>query len=71
MNKQQTCQTVLWGVLAVLLLGGGWLLNVNRQLSHQKTVLLQSHKEISDNQTVESSSLKVLTDNTDDVKQAN
>ena len=41
MNKQQTCQTALWGVLAVLLLGGGWLLNVNRLLICQKTVMQQ------------------------------
>ena len=62
MNKQQTCQTALWGVLAVLLLAGGWLLGVNRRLSHRKTVLLQSHNEMSDNQTVESSSLETPTD---------
>ena len=68
MNKQQTCQTALWGVLAVLLLGGGWLLNANRQLSHQKTVMQQSHKEMSDNQTVESASLETPTDNAVDMK---
>ena len=70
MNKQQTCQTALWGVLAVLLLAGGWLLGVNRRLSHRKTVLLQSHKEMSDNQTVESASLETPTDNAVDMKQA-
>ena len=70
MNKQQTCQTVLWGVLAVLLLAGGWLLGVNRRLSHRKTVLLQSHKEMSENQTVESASLETPTDNAVDMKQA-
>lgn len=70
MNKQQTCQTALWGVLAVLLLGGGWLLNVNRQLMCQKNVLLQSHKEMSDNQPVESASLEAPTDNAVDMKQA-
>ena len=68
MNGRRACQTALWGVLAVLLLAGGWLLGVNRRLSHQKTVLLQSHKEMSDNQTVESASLETPTDNAVDMK---
>lgn len=70
MNGRRACQTALWGVLAVLLLAGGWLLGVNRRLSHWKTVLLQSHKEMSDNQTVESASLETPTDNAVDMKQA-
>lgn len=68
MNGRRACQTALWGVLAVLLLAGGWLLGVNRRLSHWKTVLLQSHKEMSDNQTVESASLETPTDNAVDMK---
>ena len=70
MNGRRACQTALWGVLAILLLGGGWLLNVNRQLAYRKTVLLQSHKEMSGNQTVESSPLESLTDYAVDMKQA-
>ena len=70
MNGRRACQTALWGVLAVLLLAGGWLLGVNRRLSHWKTVLLQSHKEMSDNQTVESASLETPTDNAVDMKLA-
>ena len=70
MNKQQTCQTALWGVLAVLLVCGGWLLSVNWRLICQKTVMQQSHKEMSDNQTVESASLETPTDNAVDMKQA-
>ena len=70
MNGRRACQTALWGVLAVLLLAGGWLLGVNWRLSHRKTVLLQSHKEMSDNQTVESASLETPTDNAVDMKQA-
>ena len=68
MNGRRACQTALWGVLAVLLLAGGWLLGVNRRLSHRKTVLLQSHKEMSDNQTVESASLETPPDNAVDMK---
>ena len=68
MNGRRAYWALSWGVLAVLLVCGGWLLSVNRRLSHWKTVLLQSHKEMSDNQTVESASLETPTDNAVDMK---
>ena len=65
MNGRRACQTALWGVLAVLLVCGGWLLSVNWRLVHQKVTLSQSLREISYDQAAESVPLEELKDMTD------
>ena len=62
MNGRRAYWALSWGVLAVLLVCGGWLLSVNWRLVHQKVTLSQSLREISYDQAAESVPLEELKD---------
>lgn len=70
MNGRRAYWALSWGVLAVLLVCGGWLLSVNRRLVHQKIALSQSLRKISYDQAAESVPLEELKDKDVSIKRA-